>query len=138
MQQCRTQARAYRKRVFQQNTLYPADADTAEVLFANAEETGLIVEVGRWVLEQAVADVLNALGPSPSRVTGIDIEITESMVAQNTGSNVQKLQRLREAGLQIYVDDFGTGYSGCGEAHGYVFTRPMPAADITSLLPTLQ
>jgi EAL domain-containing protein (putative c-di-GMP-specific phosphodiesterase class I) len=62
-----------------------------------------------------VVTVLKALGPSPSRVTGIDIEITESMVAQNTGSNVQKLQRLREAGLQISVDDFGTGYSGLSQ-----------------------
>ena len=36
---------------------------------------------------------------SESRATGIDIEITETMVAQNTGTNVQKLQRLREAGI---------------------------------------
>jgi diguanylate cyclase (GGDEF)-like protein/PAS domain S-box-containing protein len=109
------------------------------------EESGLIVEVGRWVIEQAVADtqvwrdrqldvpriavnvsevqlrqpnfvatVLAALGPS-SRGAGIDLEITETMIAQDTGSNVQKLLQLREAGLQIFMDDFGTGYSGLSQ-----------------------
>jgi len=34
------------------------------------------------------------------------------MIAQNTGANVQKLLRLREAGLRIFMDDFGTGYFG--------------------------
>jgi EAL domain-containing protein (putative c-di-GMP-specific phosphodiesterase class I) len=110
------------------------------------EESGLIVEVGRWVFEQALADtqrwrslglevprvavnvsevqlrqpnfvatVLGALGPDFNRATGIDVEITETMVAQNTGANVQKLLRLREAGLQIFMDDFGTGYSGLSQ-----------------------
>jgi diguanylate cyclase (GGDEF)-like protein/PAS domain S-box-containing protein len=110
------------------------------------EESGLIVEVGRWVFEQAVADtqrwrslglevprvavnvsevqlrhpnfvatVLGALGPSLSNANGIDVEITETMIAQNTGANVQKLLRLREAGLRIFMDDFGTGYSGLSQ-----------------------
>ncbi len=110
------------------------------------EESGQIVEVGRWVFEQAVADsnrwrslglevprvavnvsevqlrhpnfvamVLGALGPSSGHAAGIDVEITETMIAQNTGANVQKLLRLREAGLHIFMDDFGTGYSGLSQ-----------------------
>ncbi len=110
------------------------------------EESGMIVEVGRWVFEQAVADtakwksllldvprvavnvsevqlrqpdftatVLSALGPVLPHATGIDVEITESMIAENTGANMQKLQRLRETGVQIFMDDFGTGYSGLSQ-----------------------
>jgi len=110
------------------------------------EESGLIVEVGLWVFQQAMADmqrwreqglnvprvavnvsevqlrhpafvatVLGALGPAVSHATGIDVEITESMIAQNTGANVQKLMRLREAGVQVFMDDFGTGYSGLSQ-----------------------
>jgi diguanylate cyclase (GGDEF)-like protein len=110
------------------------------------EETGLIVEVGRWVIEQAIADiriwraqqlhvprvavnvsevqlrqpnfvagVLAALGPPQDHVTGLDIEITESMLAQNTAANVQKLLQLRQAGVQVFMDDFGTGYSGLSQ-----------------------
>jgi diguanylate cyclase (GGDEF)-like protein/PAS domain S-box-containing protein len=109
------------------------------------EESGQIVQVGRWVFEQAVADaqrwrslglevprvavnvsevqlrhpnfvatVLGALGPNGD-AGGIDVEITETMIAQNTGANVQKLRRLREAGLRIFMDDFGTGYSGLSQ-----------------------
>jgi diguanylate cyclase (GGDEF)-like protein/PAS domain S-box-containing protein len=110
------------------------------------EELGLIVEVGRWVIEQAVADtqrwrelglhvprvavnvsevqlrqpnfvptVLEALGAASNLSHGIDIEVTESMIAQNTPANVQKLLQLREAGMQIFMDDFGTGYSGLSQ-----------------------
>jgi diguanylate cyclase (GGDEF)-like protein/PAS domain S-box-containing protein len=193
------------------------------------EETGLIVEVGRWIFEQALSDtqawramgwevprvavnvsevqmrqpnfvetVLTALGSPRHSAAGIDVEITETMLAQNTASNVQKLLQLREAGLQVYMDDFGTGYSGlsqiahlpldalkidrafvagmtkssealaivstivnltkalgifvvaegveteeqaarllalgCGEAQGYLFSRPVPAEAIATLL----
>ena len=59
--------------------------------------------------------VLGALESTPGPAAGIDIEITESMVAQNTGANVRKLLRLREAGLRIFMDDFGTGYSGLSQ-----------------------
>lgn len=110
------------------------------------EESGLIVEVGRWVIEQAVADtktwrdldlcvprvavnvsevqlqqpnfvatVLTALGSGPALGAGIDLEITETMIALNAGTNVQKLSQLRESGMQIFMDDFGTGYSGLSQ-----------------------
>jgi diguanylate cyclase (GGDEF)-like protein/PAS domain S-box-containing protein len=107
------------------------------------EESGMIVEVGRWVIEQAIADtqawrdldlfvprvavnvsevqlrqpnfvatVLGALGSLRAPDAGIDLEITETMIALNAGTNVQKLLQLREAGVQVFMDDFGTGYSG--------------------------
>ncbi|MDP9014507.1 MAG: EAL domain-containing protein [Pseudomonadota bacterium] len=110
------------------------------------EESGLIVEVGRWVIEQAVADtqawrdldlsvprvavnvsevqlrqpnfvatVLGALGSPRAADAGIDLEITESMLALNATANVQKLLQLRAAGVQVFMDDFGTGYSGLSQ-----------------------
>ncbi len=110
------------------------------------EESGMIVEVGRWVIEQTIADiavwrsrnlrvprvavnvsevqlrqpnfvatVLAALGPPQDHATGLDIEVTETMLAQNTAANVQKLLQLREAGVQVFMDDFGTGYSGLSQ-----------------------
>jgi diguanylate cyclase (GGDEF)-like protein len=110
------------------------------------EESGLIVEVGRWVIEQAAADiqhwrglglraprvavnvsevqvrhpnfvatVLEAAGSLNAPDAGIDLEITETMVAQDAGTNVQKLSQLRGAGMQVFMDDFGTGYSGLSQ-----------------------
>jgi len=46
---------------------------------------------------------------------GIDLEITESLLAENNESNLRKLSELRAAGMQIYLDDFGTGYSGLSQ-----------------------
>jgi diguanylate cyclase (GGDEF)-like protein/PAS domain S-box-containing protein len=110
------------------------------------EESGLIVEVGRWVIEQAAADiqswrdlglraprvavnvsevqvrhsnfvatVLKAAGYPDAPDPGIDLEITETMVAQDAGTNVQKLSQLRAAGMRVFLDDFGTGYSGLSQ-----------------------
>jgi diguanylate cyclase (GGDEF)-like protein len=105
------------------------------------ERSGAIVEVGEWVIQQAVRDarrwsdeglmpVRIAVNVSPLQlrrrdfVLGvlstieplagrgcIDIEITESTLMQDIELSIQKLQQLRDAGVGVAIDDFGTGYS---------------------------
>jgi diguanylate cyclase (GGDEF)-like protein len=105
------------------------------------EETGLILQVGAWALREAVrqhrswldqgiaapriavnvstvqlrqkdfvARVKRAIeqGASP---TGIDLEITESMIMDDIAGNIGKLRAVRDLGVSIAIDDFGTGYS---------------------------
>jgi diguanylate cyclase (GGDEF)-like protein/PAS domain S-box-containing protein len=110
------------------------------------EETGMIIDVGRWVIEQVVADmrkwqaaklrvprvavnvsqiqvrqmdfvhvVLTALGSEGDRATGVDLEITESLIMVDTEASLDKLRFLRARGLQIFMDDFGTGYSSLSQ-----------------------
>jgi diguanylate cyclase (GGDEF)-like protein/PAS domain S-box-containing protein len=108
------------------------------------EETGLILEVGAWALRRAVLDSRRwkDLGLSPPRVavnvsavqlrqrdfvatveaaiklglvpSGIDIEITESLVMEDLEANMKKLEAVRILGVRIAIDDFGTGYSSLG------------------------
>ena len=104
------------------------------------EETGLIVDVGTWVMEQAVRDMQKlkqrtgqdlriAVNVSPLQLRRpdfvdtvrqvlsksspclLDIEITESIIMHDTEKTVEKLQAVREMGVTIAIDDFGTGYS---------------------------
>jgi diguanylate cyclase (GGDEF)-like protein len=106
------------------------------------ESTGLIVDVGEWVMQQAAQDLRHwqALGFDTMRIAvnvspvqlresefaerfvratqwrpgernGLDIEITEGALLDDSLSVTQTLQSLRAAGTQISIDDFGTGYS---------------------------
>ncbi len=105
------------------------------------EETGMILEVGAWVLRRAVLDHrhwmemglaapriavnvsmiqlrqrdfiddLRAVIGEDGRASGIDLEITESLIMDNVQDNITKLQTIREMGIGIAIDDFGTGYS---------------------------
>jgi len=98
------------------------------------ESTGLIVEVGDWVLQQAAADCQywQDLGLPPVRVAvniaplqlrradfaerflkfrGLDVEITEGVLLDNSAAEIARLGLLHAAGVKIAIDDFGTGYS---------------------------
>ena len=108
------------------------------------EETGMIAQVGLWVMGQACRDRSRwlGLGLKAPRVAvnvsmeqlrrgdfvsamaailklfggeaGIDIEVTESLMMQNIGQNLEKLTSIRDLGVGIAIDDFGTGYSSLG------------------------
>jgi EAL domain-containing protein (putative c-di-GMP-specific phosphodiesterase class I) len=105
------------------------------------EETGLILDVGIWALRKAAQDHRHWLeaGLDAPRVavnvsaiqlrkrdfvltvqqalehgvapTGIDLEITESVVMEDIQDNIEKLKAIRDLGMSIAIDDFGTGYS---------------------------
>jgi diguanylate cyclase (GGDEF)-like protein/PAS domain S-box-containing protein len=105
------------------------------------EQTGLILQVGNWALRRAALDHRAwserglkapriAVNVSPIQMrqrnfvavveqaireglapTGIDLEITESLVMEDVQANIAKLKALRALGMSIAIDDFGTGYS---------------------------
>ena len=112
--------------------LYPADFITV------AEENGLIVRLGTWVLERAcraaeawgnnvriavnvsavqfrqsafVATTIKALGEIGLRPDLLEVEVTESVLLEDTPEIVNALSALRQAGIRVALDDFGTGYS---------------------------
>ena len=104
------------------------------------EESGLIVDAGKWVLQRAAADYQTWARRSPHRprisvnvsplqlrqkdfavsvadaaarcgAGALELEITEGVIMEDLEQNIPKLQKLKELGVDILIDDFGTGYS---------------------------
>jgi EAL domain-containing protein (putative c-di-GMP-specific phosphodiesterase class I) len=105
------------------------------------EETGLITEIGKWVLweacsqgaawraagypigmavnvsarqldtDQLVADVEAALSHSGLDAGALTIEITETTLMRNVEETARRLAAVKRLGVRIAIDDFGTGYS---------------------------
>ncbi|MDP1868776.1 MAG: EAL domain-containing protein [Bradyrhizobium sp.] len=115
-----------------------------------AEETGLIVRLGEWALREAcseamdwpedisvsvnlsvvqfikgdlVSTVINALASSGLPASRLELEITESVLLEQTGHNTRILDQLHELGVRISLDDFGTGYSSIGYLRSFKFDK---------------
>jgi len=115
-----------------------------------AEENGLIIPLGEWVLRAAcceaaswpqpltiavnispiqfhhgdlprlVHSILLETGLAPSR---LELEITEGVFINDFSHAVSILRRLKSLGVQIALDDFGTGYSSLSYVHSFPFDK---------------
>ena len=120
------------------------------VFISCAEETGIIVPLGEWVIRKAieeasqwrddvsvainlspaqmknpsiVATVVGALATSQLDPSRLEIEITESVLMDETEQNIRTLHALRELGVKISLDDFGTGYSSLSYLRAFPFDK---------------
>jgi predicted signal transduction protein with EAL and GGDEF domain len=115
-----------------------------------AEETGLIVGIGEWVLKQACMDAagwpgdirlavnvsalqvktgglfaaaLCAMIESGFKPSRLELEITETVLMTNEQDVLTTMRKLKTAGVTIALDDFGTGYSSLGYLTKFPFDR---------------
>jgi diguanylate cyclase (GGDEF)-like protein len=115
-----------------------------------AEDTGLIVGIGEWVLREAckaavgwpddvrvavnlstaqfhnrgllnhIKSALEISGLKPRR---LELEVTESLLLANSEATLQTLHALRKLGVRISMDDFGTGYSSLSYLRSFPFDK---------------
>ena len=115
-----------------------------------AEDTGLIVELGEWVLKTACAEaatwpdhirvavnvspvqlkcptlalkIASALANSGLRASRLEIEITEAVLIRDDETALAILHQLRDIGVRIALDDFGTGYSSLSYLKRFPFDK---------------
>jgi diguanylate cyclase (GGDEF)-like protein len=115
-----------------------------------AEETGLIIPLGEWVLREAcreaarwpdpikvavnlspvqfrnrglVTTVTQALAAARLAPSRLELEITEAVLLQDDETIVSMLHQLRALGVRISMDDFGTGYSSLSYLRSFPFDK---------------
>jgi diguanylate cyclase (GGDEF)-like protein/PAS domain S-box-containing protein len=115
-----------------------------------AEETGVIVEIGEWVIRSALAEaaswpeeltvavnmspaqmkdgnllsvVIQALAASGVAPQRLEVEITENLLMQDSEEVLAVLHKLRDIGVRIALDDFGTGYSSLNYLRSFPFDK---------------
>ena len=115
-----------------------------------AEETGIILPLGEWVLREACREAASWIAPLeiavnlsvaqfrqsglPAMVSGIlaetglsparlELEVTESLFFDNATRSLQALGQIRETGVRIAMDDFGTGYSSLSTLQMFPFDK---------------
>ena len=115
-----------------------------------AEDTGLILQLGEWVLREACAEAMrwpahlsvsvnispvefqrgdvvkavrNALASSGLPPQRLGIEITETVLMEQTAKNIAALTKLRELGVSVSIDDFGAGFSSFSYLRAYPFDK---------------
>jgi diguanylate cyclase (GGDEF)-like protein/PAS domain S-box-containing protein len=113
-----------------------------------AEQTDLIVPLGRWVLREACetaltwpVDILLSVNLSPAQfavsdvvedvrevlvqtrfpASRLELEITENVMLNDTDGALTTMNALKELGVRLNMDDFGTGYSSLGYLRAYPF-----------------
>jgi diguanylate cyclase (GGDEF)-like protein/PAS domain S-box-containing protein len=115
-----------------------------------AEETGLIIPIGQWVLREAcrqmrawqiqfpheppltisvnlspkqfaradlIEQIMTALRETGLAAACLNLELTESLIIEDSQAVAGILDQLRALGVQVQIDDFGTGYSSLGYLH---------------------
>jgi len=121
---------------------------------AVAEQSGLIIEIGAWVLNEACrqmqlwrsmglgdltisvnvsplqfqrdvieTDIVNALDASGLPASALELELTESLLIQDSSTISALLHRLRVRGVSFAIDDFGIGYSNLGYLKRFEVSR---------------
>ena len=115
-----------------------------------AEDTGLIVPIGAWVLRTAIAEaarwtepltvavnispiqmksphllgtIIHALAESGLDPSRLELEITERVLMNDIDANLSMLHKIRDLGVRIALDDFGTGYSSLNYLRTFPFDK---------------
>ncbi len=121
-----------------------------DIFIPLAEETGLIVKLGEWIITRTCEDAMKmpseiklAINLSPVQFSKsnvvetialalsgaqmpperLEVEITEGILLQETDQNLETLRRLKDIGVSIALDDFGVGYSSLSYLTSFPFDK---------------